>query len=250
MDTLVINIYLLAVIFLAVAFFYSSVGLGGGSSYTALLALFGAGVQLIPMISLSLNLLVTTVGAAVFLVRGHARLRLIVPFLVTSIPMSYLGGMLNLPRRLFFIVLMVSLVLAAVRIYFPGQAKALELSPRTRLVLSFICGALLGLIAGICGIGGGVYLVPLVIILGLGSAREAAACGAFFIWVNSAAGLLARLQHSSVDLAPFIPLAIAVIVGGVFGSGLGSGRFSARGMQRVLGSILVVAVFFLARKIF
>ena len=100
MTDLTISISLLAVIFAIIAFFYASIGLGGGSSYTAMLAIFGAGAATIPMVSLTLNLLVTTVGSIVFLSQKHARLRLIAPFLITSIPMAYVGGMLHLPKML------------------------------------------------------------------------------------------------------------------------------------------------------
>ncbi len=249
MQTLIINISILAIIFAFVAFFYASVGLGGGSSYTALLAIFGASTTAIPMISLTLNVLVTTVGCIVFLAQKHGRLRLIAPFLISSIPMAYVGGSLHLPRLVFYSVLFVSLAFAALRIYFPANTKPLSLSEQGKFILALACGAVLGLIAGIAGIGGGVYLVPLIILLGLGTAKEAAACGAFFIWVNSVAGLAARLQHNSIDLLPALPLIIAAVVGGMIGSILGAGRFEARTMQRILGSILLVAIIFLGRKI-
>jgi hypothetical protein len=109
---------------------------------------------------------------------------------------------------------------------------------------------LLGLVAGITGIGGGVYLVPLIILLGLGSAKEAAACGAFFIWVNSVSGLLARVQFNSIDIVHYAPLIIAVVIGGSAGTILGAGHFKSGTMQRILGSILVVAIFLLGRKMF
>lgn len=249
MTDLTISISLLAVIFAIVAFFYASVGLGGGSSYTALLAIFGAGVSTIPMVSLTLNVLVTTVGSIVFLTQKHARLRLIAPFLISSIPMAYLGGMLHLPKIIFYLMLLLSLAFAAVRIYFPKETKPLELNDRGKFFLALGCGAVLGLVAGIVGIGGGVYLVPLILLLGLGSAKEAAACGAFFIWVNSMAGLAARLQYNSIDLVPFVPLIIGALAGGIAGSIMGAGRFEPRTMQKILGSILVVAILFLGRKI-
>ena len=249
MADLTISISLLAVIFAIVAFFYASVGLGGGSSYTALLAIFGAGVTTIPMVSLTLNVLVTTVGSIVFLSQKHARLRLIAPFLISSIPMAYLGGMLHLPKILFYLVLLLSLAFAAVRIYFPKETKPLGLDDRGKFFLALGCGAVLGLVAGIVGIGGGVYLVPLILLLGLGSAKEAAACGAFFIWVNSMAGLASRLQYNSIDLVPFVPLIIGALAGGIAGSIMGAGRFEPRTMHKILGSILVVAILFLGRKI-
>lgn len=245
---LTIPLYLLAVIFACVAFFYASVGLGGGSSYTALLAIFGASTAVIPMVSLTINILVTTFGSIAFMMHGHARWRLIAPFVITSVPMAYLGGILHLPKPIFYFLLAVSLAVAAVRIYFPSHYKPLRLTERNKLLTALACGAVLGLIAGITGIGGGVYLVPLIILLGLGNTKEAAACGAFFIWVNSVSGLLARLQFNSIDLVPYLPLVIAAVLGGMAGTMMGAGRFQQQTMQKILGSILIVAILLLGRK--
>ena len=249
MTDLLIPITLLAFIFAVVAFFYASVGLGGGSSYTALLAVFGASTMTIPLVSLTLNILVTTFGSLVFLLHGHARLRLIVPFIISSIPMAYLGGMLHLPKRIFYVLLLISLCVAAARIYFPDTSRPVHLDQRRKILLAIGSGAILGLIAGITGIGGGIYLVPLIILLGLGNAKEAAACGAFFIWVNSVSGLLARIQYNEVDLVPNLPLVIAVVLGGMAGTLMGAGRFKVRTMQQILGSILIVAILLLGKKI-
>jgi uncharacterized membrane protein YfcA len=249
MTDLLIPITLLAFIFAVVAFFYASVGLGGGSSYTALLAIFGASAMTIPLVSLTLNILVTTFGSLVFLLHGHARLRLIVPFIISSIPMAYLGGMLHLPKRIFYVLLLISLCVAAARIYFPDTSRPVHLDQRRKILLAIGSGAILGLIAGITGIGGGIYLVPLIILLGLGNAKEAAACGAFFIWVNSVSGLLARIQYNEVDLVPYLPLVIAVVLGGMAGTLMGAGRFKVRTMQQILGSILIVAILLLGKKI-
>lgn len=249
MTDLLIPITLLAFIFAVVAFFYASVGLGGGSSYTALLAIFGASAMTIPLVSLTLNILVTTFGSLVFLLHGHARLRLIVPFIISSIPMAYLGGMLHLPKRIFYVLLLISLCVAAVRIYFPDTSRPVHLDQRRKILLAIGSGAILGLIAGITGIGGGIYLVPLIILLGLGNAKEAAACGAFFIWVNSVSGLLARIQYNEVDFVPYLPLIIAVVLGGMAGTLMGAGRFKVRTMQQILGSILLVAILLLGKKI-
>src|SRR5210317_271664 len=249
MTDLLIPITLLAFIFAVVAFFYASVGLGGGSSYTALLAVFGASTMTIPLVSLTLNILVTTFGSLVFLLHGHARLRLIVPFIISSIPMAYLGGMLHLPKRIFYVLLLISLCVAAARIYFPDTSRPVHLDQRRKILLAIGSGAILGLIAGITGIGGGIYLVPLIILLGLGNAKEAAACGAFFIWVNSVSGLLASIQYNEVDLVPYLPLVIAVVLGGMAGTLMGAGRFKVRTMQQILGSILIVAILLLGKKI-
>ena len=110
-------------------------------------------------------------------------------------------------------------------------------------------GAVLGLIAGIVGIGGGVYLVPLILILGLGTEKQAAACGAIFVWVNSMSGLVSRWQHNPIDMEPYLALIIAVLIGGVAGSFFGSFKFSPRLMEKLLGIIVLVAMAFLFKKL-
>lgn len=244
-----IPVALLAVIFTFVAFSYASVGLGGGSAYTALLAIFGANAAAIPMVSLTLNIIVTTIGAIAFLMNGHARFRLIAPFLITSIPMAYIGGMLHLPKIIFYVILIIALFVASFRIYFPKKARTLKLNNKEKNIIALVCGALLGFVAGVTGIGGGVYLVPLILLIGLGTAKEAAACGAFFIWVNSVSGLLARHQHNALDIGSYLPLVVAVVIGGLGGALLGAGRFHPQTMQKILGSILVVALFLLSKKV-
>lgn len=118
METILFSHYILAILFFFIAFIYSSVGLGGGSSYTALMAIFGLNTIAIPMISLSLNLFITSFGSYNFIRNKHDNLKLIIPFLISSIPMAYLGGALELPTDVFYWILLISLVLVAVRIYY------------------------------------------------------------------------------------------------------------------------------------
>jgi uncharacterized membrane protein YfcA len=237
-------------LFFIVAFVYSSVGLGGGSSYTALMAILGFNALAIPLISLSLNLLVTSIGSFHFIRNRHASWRLILPFLITSMPMAYLGGSLQLPKTVFYWLLFISLLFVVARIYLWRETSLqLSLSARGKVLVSLVAGSILGLIAGIVGIGGGIYLVPLIIILGLGTGQQAAACGAIFVWLNSAAGLASRLQYNAIDPGGYLPLIIAVVLGGWLGSHLGSTRFSARKMEKILGLIILVAMGFLGRKL-
>lgn len=244
------SIYFIAALFFIVALFYSSVGLGGGSSYTALMVVMGFNAAVIPMVSLILNLFVTTIGSYNFIRNKHARLELITPFLITSIPMAYLGGTLQLPKDIFYWVLLVSLAVVVLRIYFwRNTAFELELGKTGKIVVSLLAGAILGLVAGIAGIGGGIYLVPLILILGLGTEHQAAACGAIFIWLNSLAGLTSRLQYNAIELGAYIPLIVAVVLGGALGSWLGASRLSRNAMEKVLGAIIIVAIFMLSRTI-
>ncbi|MDH5593787.1 MAG: sulfite exporter TauE/SafE family protein, partial [Gammaproteobacteria bacterium] len=118
MEDILISPFLLAAIFFFVAFIYSMVGLGGGSSYTALMAIVGMNYLAIPLVSLMLNLFVTTIGSFNYIRRGHARWNLILPFVLSSIPAAFVGGSLQLPKEMFYWVLLASLVFVALRIYF------------------------------------------------------------------------------------------------------------------------------------
>ncbi|HIA29531.1 MAG TPA: sulfite exporter TauE/SafE family protein, partial [Candidatus Marinimicrobia bacterium] len=181
--------FILPILFCGVAFLYSSVGLGGGSSYTALMAIFGISFHIIPTTSLTLNLIVTFIGMINFWRKGFGRLDLVSPFLVTSIPMAYLAGTLKLPEGVFQILLLTTLIFVVIRIYaFKDLRFSFRLSGIPKWILIFGLGAVLGFVAGSVGIGGGVYLVPLIIMFGLGSEKEAVAAGTLFVWVNSLAG--------------------------------------------------------------
>ena len=250
MEGTIVSPYWLAFLIIVVAFFYSSVGLGGGSSYTALLAMAGVSFLAIPAISLTLNLLVTSVGSLNYIREKHARFRLVGPFLVSSIPMSYVGGALEISREGFYWVLLISLVLIALRIYVWDRVSLkLEMGKAGQTALSLGAGSVLGLMAGIAGIGGGIYLVPLILILGLGTEKEAAACGAIFVWVNSLSGLSARFSSWSLDWSSFAPLIFAVLAGSALGSFMGASRLSPRAMQKMLGAIVLVAILFLVRRV-
>lgn len=251
MEHLLINFWLLALLFALVAFLYSSVGLAGGSSYIALLTIFGVDYLMIPTVALSMNIMVSTLGAWNFFRAKHARVRLIAPFLLSSIPLAWLGGTIMLPARLFDILLLIFLAIVAVRIYGFSSIRALARPGKAAgLLISLVIGSVLGFISGALGLGGGIYLVPLIILFGLGSPKEAAACAAFFIWVNSVAGLAARLgSHPLPPAAALLPLLAAVAAGGYAGSFLSANYFSARTVQRFLGLIVVVAILLLLRKI-
>ncbi|MEC9456233.1 MAG: TSUP family transporter [Candidatus Neomarinimicrobiota bacterium] len=242
--------YLLPLLFVMVAFIYSSVGLGGGSSYTALLAIFGISYLIIPTTSLALNLIVTSIGVINFWRNGHGRLGLIGPFILTSIPMTYLAGTLPLSKDIFQLLLLITLIMLVIRIYFLNNLQfSFQLSGARKWVFILGLGAVLGFLAGAVGIGGGIYLVPLIIMFGLGSEKEAAAAGAMFIWVNSLVGLIARSQAGTFDADFIVPLAGGVIVGGFGGSYLGAVRFDANTIQKVMGAVVIVAVIFLIRDI-
>jgi uncharacterized membrane protein YfcA len=242
--------WILTPLFFVIAFVYSSVGLGGGSSYAALMAIFGVSHVIIPTTALGLNIAVTSIGLLNFHSAGHVRPGLILPFLAGSIPMAYLGGALELPARTFEWLLLISLVLVAARIYLLGELRRrVDLEPAPRWAGSLLLGGTLGFVAGTVGIGGGIYLVPLIIYFGLGREKEAAAAGTVFVLVNSVTGLLSRLRHQSLELSWIVPLLVAVVVGGYLGSHFGSKKFSPRTVQQALGLVILIAIVLLTRRL-
>lgn len=231
---------LLMMAFLVIAVVYASVGFGGGSSYTAILAAAGIATSLVPVLSLSCNLIVSAGGVWFFVRRRHARARLIWPFLVTSVPAAYIGGRIHLDAAAFLILLGFSLLVAAVSLArTPAPRRS---SGEFSLVWALGIGAGLGLLSGMVGIGGGIFLAPTLLLLGWGQPKEVAASAAIFIFVNSLAGLAGQLSKAVPDSAfsMLVPLALAVLLGGQLGSRLGSGGLSPLFVRRATAALVLV----------
>ena len=213
------------------------------------MAIAGINYQLIPTTSLTLNLGVTFIGMINFWRAGYGRINLVAPFLITSIPMSYLAGSNQLPELVFQVILILTLLLVVSRIYFFDRLDIVyELSHIQKWLLAIFIGSFLGFIAGAVGIGGGIYLVPLIIMFGLGSTKEASAAGAVFVWFNSFAGLLPRLQSGSYDFKFIIPLLFTVLLGGSAGSYFGSLRFESIFTQKIMGCVIILAIISLIQR--
>jgi uncharacterized membrane protein YfcA len=238
--------------FFAVALVYATVGFGGGSSYTALLALSGIGHTLIPKLSLTCNLLVVSGGCYHFWRSGLLRPQLVLPFALSSVPMALLGGSYPLQEKAFYTLLSVSLLLAGLRLLFIPERPADAIRPPPR-GLALGIGAILGLISGLVGIGGGIFLSPLLINLGWARAKEAAAAASVFILLNSVSGLLGQLLRAP-ELSTFgqhAPLLVAVIIGGQCGSFIGTHRrVSYHHIQKATGLITLAIGIHLLLKLF
>lgn len=213
----------LVLVFFIIALLYATVGFGGGTSYIAMLALGGVSYTLIPKISLICNLLVVSGGCYHYIKSGHFQKKLIVPFVLSSVPMAFLGGSFPLSQKTFYILLSVSLILCGVRILFLPDRKTEDVRI-PGFGISFLMGAVLGLLSGMVGIGGGIFLSPLLINMGWARSKDAAAVASVFILVNSLAGLAGQFtkDFSIPDPVVYLPLFIAVIVGGQIGSKIGT----------------------------
>lgn len=241
--------FIQALLFFGVAVLYSSVGLAGGPAYIALLAVFDVHYKAIPLITLGLNMLVSAVGTFNYFRYKHGRIRLVLPFVTSAVPFSFLGGSLAIPPELFNLVVFVFLFLIILKIYFyrdPGLR--LHLPAGQKYASAFSAGAVLGLVCGISGLGGGIFLIPLILLLGLGDEKEAAACASLFIFLASVSGLIARFRYQFIDVSGYWPIVGAVLAGGWLGSYLGSTRLKPRTMEKILGGIIVIALTVLVVK--
>ncbi len=235
----------LALVFFVIAFFYSMVGFGGGSSYLAVLALAGLSYQHIPPIALTCNLIVAGGGFIHFYRGGHFEPRKALPFIILSVPMAYLGGTILIKKEFFFLLLGLSLLAAAARMVIPDHyfEKTKEVSWQRAWMVGLPVGGGLGFLSGLVGIGGGIFLSPLLLVMRWVNVKQAAACASFFIFVNSFSGLIGQLQKGSSRYEYFLALSGAVFIGGQMGSRLGSFYLPKVGLQQLMAAlILLVAV--------
>jgi uncharacterized membrane protein YfcA len=222
-----------------VAVLYSSVGHGGASGYLALMALFGVEIALMKPSALILNLFVSSIAFIAYYRAGHFRLRLLVPFAATSIPMAFLGATLEIPPELYKKILGVCLLIAALRILIrPRKERDLK---KLSIPIALAAGALIGFFSGMIGIGGGIILSPLLLLTRWGGMKETAAASAAFIFLNSLAGLSGHVI-AGMEVSPKIILWIfAVMMGGLLGSWSGGFRLSAAQLRYLITAVLLIA---------
>jgi uncharacterized protein len=236
-------LFLLACGMLLASFVYASVGHGGASAYLAAMALAGLAPAEMRPIALALNILVSSLASWKFWRAGHFRWRLLWPFAAVSIPFAYLGGAITLPTTIYKVVVGAVLLYAAWQLWRSARAGA-EMRPvrEPPIALALAIGAVLGLLSGLTGVGGGIFLSPLLLMLGWAGTKQTSATSAPFILVNSIAGLAAGLISGSAGLPAMTwVLGGVVLVGGWLGAEYGSRRFTNPVVRRILAAVLAVA---------
>ena len=236
-------IALLAAGMLVAAFGYAAVGHGGASAYIAAMALAGVAPAEMRPIALLLNILVSSLGTWKFYRAGFFRWRLFWPFAVVSIPMAYLGGAITLPGHAYKVLVGVVLLYAAWQLWRSGKSgEEMREVHEPPLGWAMLIGATMGLLAGLTGVGGGIFLSPLLLMLGWAGTKQTSAVAAPFILVNSLAGLAAIAMTKSAALPAYVwVLFPAVLVGGWLGAEYGSKRFANPVVRRVLAVVLALA---------
>lgn len=223
-----------------VSFLYAGVGHGGASGYLALMALYGFLPAEMKPTALVLNIMVSSIAFMQFYKAEHFRWQLCWPFIITSIPMAFIGGLVTIPTTYYKIILGVMLLFAVIRILGIGTKDNQFIKPVNKLT-ALILGGGIGLISGLIGIGGGILLSPVLIFLKWGNLKEIAAVSAFFILVNSLSGLLG-MQFSGIVWNAQMPQMIAVaFVGGALGAYYGAVKFNYLVVRNVLALVLLVA---------
>jgi uncharacterized membrane protein YfcA len=222
---------------------YTSVGHGGATVYTAVLTLFGFAIAPLVTLVLVMNIVAATIAWVNFGQAGFLRWRLLLPFLVTSVPFAYLGGLLPLTGRTQAIILGLALLAGSVRLLFFARPPSLNVRVQglAYYVIAAALGALLGFVAGATGIGGGIFLSPILIALGWANVKEAASVASAFIVLNSLAGLAARLPRTPIEAHYVAPFVAVVVVGALLGSFMGARRLPFRAVQVSLGLVLLIA---------
>lgn len=220
---------------------YSSVGHGGASAYLAIMALFSVAPETMRPTALALNLVVATFAAGRFALKGQTNWRLLAAFAVTAVPAAFIGGSVELPPEIYRPLVGVVLLGAAARLFWQPERLAARPTHLPSLAATLPAGAALGLLAGLTGTGGGIFLSPLIILFGWEDARKTSGVAAAFIVLNSAAGLLGNLasvQHLPAEL----PVLVASVFGGaLLGTWLGVSRLPRHRLLQGLAIVLVIA---------
>lgn len=232
------SIEVFALMLAVVAALYASVGHGGASGYLVVMALFGVSATVMRPTALILNVLVSLLATVMFARAGQIRCRILMPFIVASVPMAFLGGTRTLQDSSFRIVMAVVLVFVAVRLFVPARQRPTR---TLSLPIALAVGAVIGVLSGLIGVGGGIFLTPLLILCGWSTPREAAAVSAPFILVNSMAGL-AGMMTQGIHCEHWIWWACAAVaVGGWIGAQWSIRGASQRTMRVLLGVVILVA---------
>lgn len=233
-------IFLFYILLFIVAFLYASVGHGGASGYLALMALFSFTPDVMKPTALMLNLFVSLTSFIQYYRGGHFKLNLFLPFAAASIPMSFIGGSITLHDALYKQVLGVLLLIPVARFIFLQNESSKSLQ-ESNVAIALIIGALIGLLSGMIGIGGGIILSPVLLMLRWSDMKQTAAVSALFIFVNSLAGLAGQFSkglHFTSDMYLYV---VVAFIGGIAGAYIGAKKISNLYLQYLLAVVLFIA---------
>ncbi len=245
---------ILPILFFITAILYSSVGFGGGSTYLALLLIWDIPYYIFPVIALFCNIIVVTGNSINYVRAGNHNFRLLIPFLIGSIPLAFFGGTLIINKEIFEILLLLVLSIAGILLLINNKSyedKNLVIR-KLNLFISIFIGSILGLISGLVGIGGGIFLSPILFLLKADKPKIIVTTASLFILINSISGILGHLSKENVlnEAVLYWPLFLAVLIGGLFGNYLNLKILSNRVLALTTSFLVIFVAFRMAFKIF
>ena len=238
---------LLAILFLITAVLYSSVGFGGGSTYLAFLLIWGVPYYIFPIIALSCNIVVVSGNCFNYIRTGNLNLKLLIPYLIGSVPLSFFGGSLPIEKKLFEILLFLVLTSAGILLLlnFKSYDDKEESYRKVSIPVSILIGGVLGFVSGVVGIGGGIFLSPILFLIRAGRPKHIVTTASLFILINSISGLIGQLTKNAVlmEIQNYWYLLAVVFIGGQIGNFLNLKIFKARILAVLTASLVLFVAF-------
>ena len=245
---------ILSILFFVTAIFYSSVGFGGGSTYLALLLIWGIPYSIFPVIALTCNIIVVFGNCFNYIRAGNLNIKLLLPYLIGSIPLAFFGGSLQIEKELFEILLFLVLMLAGTLLLinfksFDDNEDTFKNIPK---IISILIGGFIGFISGVVGIGGRIFLSPILFLIRAGKAQHIVTSASLFILINSVSGIIGQLTKNEVlnEISNYWILLLAVLIGGQIGNFLNLKIFSTRILALVTSALVLFVAIRIGLKIF
>ena len=244
----------LSILFFVTSVFYSSVGFGGGSTYLALLLIWGIPYFIFPVIALSCNIIVVSGNCFNYIRSGNLNLKLLIPYLAGSIPLAFIGGSLPVDKQLFEILLFLVLLIAGIFLLlnFKSYDDNEENYRKIPFIISIFIGGILGFISGVVGIGGGIFLSPILFLIRAARPKHIITAASLFILINSASGIIGQLTKNYVltEIQNYWPLLVVVLIGGQLGNFLNLKVFPTRVLALVTSCLVLFVAIRMAYKLF
>ena len=236
---------ILTIFFFITAILYSSVGFGGGSTYLALMLIWGIPFYIFPIIALFCNIIVVSGNSINFIRSGNLNIKLLIPYLIGSIPFAFIGGSIPIEKEFFEILLFITLIIAGFFLLMESKSfnqNEIKIKNIPK-IFSVIIGSIIGFISGLIGIGGGIFLSPLLFLIKAGYPKHITSTASLFILINSIFGIAGQLTKNIIlsEFLNYWPLFVAVLIGGQIGSNLNI-KFLSNRILAVTTSLLVIFV--------